>query len=438
VVIYYISLLILPHPSRLNLDYDFSLSYSLVNPVTTLFAIAALAGLIGLTVYLAKKERILSFCILWFLGNLVIESSVIGLAIIFEHRLYLPSMFFCLMAVLLIYRYIKPKWMSVLLFCMITFFCSVWTYERNIVWSSSYKLWADCVEKSPEKARPHNNLGLALIERGEVVDAIRHYTEALQIAPDFLEAYNNLGLALVETGRINEAIAHYSKVLQLNPDHAIVRYNLGIALAKLGRVAEAVAQFQKIFQIRPDFEDPYANFGVTLVKKGKIDEAAGFFRNVLRTKPDFAFARGNIDATLDASIKRYAEMLRKNPDDTRAHVHLGVVLTKQNRTAEAVAHYNKALQIKPGYVEAHNNMGIALVKQGRTTEAVKHYNEVLRINPNYVKTLNNLGLALMVQGRTVEAVEHLQEALRIKPDYAKAQYNLGVVLQRPDIQVGSS
>jgi hypothetical protein len=107
VVIFYITLLIFPHPSRLNLDHDFPISNSLIDPVTTILSIGVIVGLMGLAIYKGKKERLLSFCILWFLANLVIESSVIGLEIIFEHRMYLPFMLLSLMAVTLAYRYIK-------------------------------------------------------------------------------------------------------------------------------------------------------------------------------------------------------------------------------------------------------------------------------------------------------------------------------------------
>jgi hypothetical protein len=43
------------------------------------------------------------------LGNLVIESSVIGFEIIFDHRTYLPSMLVCLLAVVLLYPRLRPK-----------------------------------------------------------------------------------------------------------------------------------------------------------------------------------------------------------------------------------------------------------------------------------------------------------------------------------------
>ncbi len=215
VVIFYISLLIFPHPSRLNLDHDFPISHSLTDPITTVLSMGAIAGLIGLAFYVGKKERLLSFCILWLLGNLVIESTVIGLEIIFEHRMYLPSMLICFMAVTLAYRHIKSKWLVVGVLSAVTVMFSIWTYERNSIWSDNVVLWRDCVDKSPKKARPHNSLGVALASQGRLDEAIGHYSEALRIKPGFAEAHTNLGNALFSQGRLDEAIGHYSEALRI-------------------------------------------------------------------------------------------------------------------------------------------------------------------------------------------------------------------------------
>jgi hypothetical protein len=91
VVLYYLTLLIFPLPSRLNLDYDFLLSKSILQPPTTLVAIVVVLGLIGYSFWTARKRPLLSFCILWYFGNLVIESSIFPLEMVFEHRLYLPA-----------------------------------------------------------------------------------------------------------------------------------------------------------------------------------------------------------------------------------------------------------------------------------------------------------------------------------------------------------
>jgi len=91
VVLYYVTLLVYPHPSRLNLDYDFPLSKTILDPVTTLISILIIAGLVGYSIWVAKRKPVFSFFILWYFGNLAIESSIFPLEMVYEHRLYLPA-----------------------------------------------------------------------------------------------------------------------------------------------------------------------------------------------------------------------------------------------------------------------------------------------------------------------------------------------------------
>ncbi len=93
VVVIYLSLLFWPNPARLNLDHDVAISQALFDPATTLFSLLFLAALFATAVLIARREPLASFAILWFLGNLVIESSVIRLELMFDHRTYLPSVF---------------------------------------------------------------------------------------------------------------------------------------------------------------------------------------------------------------------------------------------------------------------------------------------------------------------------------------------------------
>jgi hypothetical protein len=66
-------------------------------------------GLIGYSIWTAKKRPVLSFCILWYFGNLMIESSIFPLEMVYEHRLYLPSIGPFVLFSLLVVR-VMEKW----------------------------------------------------------------------------------------------------------------------------------------------------------------------------------------------------------------------------------------------------------------------------------------------------------------------------------------
>ena len=186
VVIFYISQLFFPNPSRLNLFHDFSISLSIIQPLTTLASILALASLLGIAVWRARQWRLLSFCILWYLGNLVLESSVIPLEIIFEHRNYLPSAFICLMFTCIVMRGLnltRFKMLAFVIFFLITIIFSYWTYDRNGTWRDEETLLTDCLKKAPNVARTEASLGYELMRQWRLEEAIHHFQIALRLNP---------------------------------------------------------------------------------------------------------------------------------------------------------------------------------------------------------------------------------------------------------------
>ena len=332
VVIFYISLFFWPHPSRLNLDHDFALSHSLTDPITTLFSMLAIVVLLVLAVVTAKNQRLISFGILWFLGNLVIESSIFGLEIIFEHRLYLPSMMFSLVVVVLVYRWVRPAWLKPLILCTLTIVAALWTYERNEVWGDRIAIWQDCIKKSPHKARPYNNLGAALADAGQYDKAIEQYHKALQINPYYPNAYTNLGFALAKQGKVEQSITQFLKALELKPRDYETLSNLGVALLMQNRQAEA--------------------------------------------------------------LEYLSEAVALNPYFAKAHNNLGVALNRLGRAQDAIDQYSIALQLDPDYAEAYNNLGVALANQGRFDEAIEQFSAALKIYPGYANARQNLERSL--------------------------------------------
>ncbi|MBT8373111.1 MAG: tetratricopeptide repeat protein [Deltaproteobacteria bacterium] len=328
VVIFYISLLLWPQPSRLNLDHDFAISFSLTDPVTTLFSIAAITALIAVAIMIARREPLLSFSILWFFGNLVIESSVIGLELVFEHRNYLPSMFAIAALVSLVFRYLKRSWLPAVSLCIVGILFTAWTFERNRVWADEITLYQDSAEKSPQKARPHNNLGAALSRRGRLPEAIDQFRAAIRIKPEYADAHYNLGYALARQGNLEEGIYHFAEALRLQPNNVKAHNNMGVALALQGQYPQAIDHFEAALKIYPKDADVHNNFGYTLKKQGK----------------------------LDAALQHFSAALKIDPEHTDALNNFGHVLMSRGQHEAAARYFSRALEINPGYQEARRNL----------------------------------------------------------------------------------
>ena len=67
VVVFYASVLLFPHPDRLNLIHHIATSQSIMEPLATTAAMVLILGLFVLALSLARTQRLISFCIFWFL-----------------------------------------------------------------------------------------------------------------------------------------------------------------------------------------------------------------------------------------------------------------------------------------------------------------------------------------------------------------------------------
>jgi tetratricopeptide (TPR) repeat protein len=126
-----------------------------------------------------------------------------------------------------------------------------WTYQRNAVWADKVRLLSDCVEKSPNQARTHYGLGLALSEKGRLSEAAEHLRTALALEPSHRNAQNTLGSVLAKMGRPEAAIAAFEKVIKIDPDYAGAYYNLGRVYRSMGRFDAAARNFKKAVELHP-------------------------------------------------------------------------------------------------------------------------------------------------------------------------------------------
>ncbi len=373
VLLYYLSLMAWPLPSRLNLDYDFSTSHGIFDPPSTLFAILVVAGLIGYAVWRAKRQPLVSYFILWYFGNLLIESSIFPLEMVYEHRLYLPMIGPVVLFVVFVMevwerlrtRLAKssefgvrswekraankpiaqenlprtrttdtdtlfgPDYPLWVFFLALSLALSIAAHQRNTVWKSGITLWEDCVKKSPGKYRPYYNLGMDYYTSGRYQDAIDVLKVANRLKPVDVQVLNNLGAAYRKMGRNPEAIGAYKEALRLNPGEPEAYNNLGLAYYHSGHYPEALDALKEAVRLKPGAEEFHYNLGVTYTALGNPLSAIEAYQNAIRIRDNYAQARVNL-AVSYLMVKKPALALEqyrvlKDLDRERADKLLGLI-----------------------------------------------------------------------------------------------------------------
>lgn len=354
VLIYYLSLLLLPLPSRLNLLHGFTISHSLLTPISTLFSILALAGLLVFALLTARRYRLVSFCILWFFLQSLIESSFIGLELVFEHRLYLPMVACSITAAYLLYCLLasRPRILATGAVVLVAALCSG-TVVRNEAWASARSLWSDVISKNPASYRAFYNLANDEARRGLEQQAIANYRHSISLRPDFAEAHDNLGIALRRQGDLDQALAQFRRAAQLDPTDYRTHYNMAIAHNAAGDTAQAITEYRAALGQNPDYAQAQYNLGNLFDRTGNKQQAEYYYRAAIRSDPKYALAYNNLGILLagEGKLKQALVLVKKTvalkPGFAGGYINLGNIYIKMNNLDAACPQYKKALQIKP-------------------------------------------------------------------------------------------
>ncbi|OGR05325.1 MAG: hypothetical protein A2511_01070 [Deltaproteobacteria bacterium RIFOXYD12_FULL_50_9] len=354
VIIHYLTLLLLPLPGRLNISYDFPISHSLFTPPQTILAILALAGLIAAIPLLYKRSRLISFALFWFLANLIIESSIVPLEIIFEHRIYLPSMFLFIAAALGLAHLTdrRPGLFRVATFCLIGLL-AIGTWIRNNDWHTEISLWTDVTQKSPNLPRGYNNLGKAESSQGKIQSAIQNFQKAISLDPRIGYTYFNMGVAYDLINKQPEALAAFSTALGKKEVYfAKVHNSLGITYRKMGNFQKAMQEARIALQIDPDMLESLVTIGICYESMGQPTKAIAIFEQAAAKDLDSVDLYNSWAISLttlgmfDQAISKLKHALTLMPRHFESNYNLGVVYSQKGMIAEAEQQIAHALSLK--------------------------------------------------------------------------------------------
>lgn len=351
VIVFYLSLLLYPQISRMALVHDIDISRSLLDPPSTILAILFILIALAYAIQSARKRPLLSYCIIFFFLNHLVEGSIIPLELIYEHRNYIPAMLFFVPIVIFMLNVLdyfsERKWIQIMAVVAVILLLADFghtTHLRNGHMRYAKILWMVNAETYPNLSRPHGALAriyreegnykmaleksITALELGRFANlsepviylcnignyyleyekdyerALSYYREAERKYGAIPDLYNGMALANLNQGNLQEARKYMQLALNENPRSSVFLINHGLISLKEGNTAEAVRAALKILSMNENEVSAMVLAAEAHRQRKNNELSISFWQKALAREP------GRLDAHL-ALIELYDRTGRK-------------------------------------------------------------------------------------------------------------------------------
>jgi protein O-mannosyl-transferase len=366
------------NPIPLNAYHEFAPANSLGLQVW-LDAAVVILGCAAL-VWALRRAPIAAFCSLWILITLlpVMDIYALGRNAFAERYLYLPSLGFCLLVVLLaraIINHLPAQFnnpVSAVLLIAAVGCCGAITLARNPDWRDDATLFRASLPLSPNAPFTHFMVAAtAGTDAPSVAEAEEHYLRAIELAkseqpPDLLDvSRSDQGLASLysDLGDVDKALSVLRDWRAFDPGEPRIDAEEGLCLLKSGRWQQAEPMLNRALVAMPNDENVLNAFGILQREyKHNFNQAAELFRRALAIhtiRDDFRASLhnnlGGVYGDLEqfpSAIEQFQSAVAISPNDPEFHTNLALALAAVKRYDDAVAEADVALKIAPDYAPA--------------------------------------------------------------------------------------
>jgi protein O-GlcNAc transferase len=220
----------------------------------------------------------------------------------------------------------------------------------------------------------------------------------------------------IDARNYEAAIAPLQKFLAEKDDFAYAHFQLGYVYTALGRGKEARPEYEKALQLDPKMSEAALNLGILLLNEDPAAAAAPLAKAVdllptesrPRTLLGLAYER---TGDLRNAATAYQGALALDPRDSETSLHLGQLLIRQNRAAEAEARFRMVLATEPESPAAL--LGLAQTMEAeKKPEAAAAYQDYLQVQPDDAAAQQRLVHILIANQKFDEALVEMEKTQR--------------------------
>ncbi len=336
----YIQLLVFPHP----LTNDYYPRHIPIMNFTNWKVILSFFLYIVMIFYAVKnfkREKIISFGILFYLITLSIVSNIVfpvGTNMS-ERFLFMPSVGFSLIFGYLLYLIsVKNRNLSYVLLITILILYSIKTISRNFVWKDDFTLFTTDVKVSGNSAKALNAAAGSLVDAG--------YKEKNTLKREKM---------------FKQAKSYLEKALIIHPNYKNAWLILGNTNYFLKNYDEAIKDYKQALEFDPLYQDAKKNLAITYRDAGKY--------------------YGEKKNDLINALKYLNEAYKMSPEDYETVRLLGVAYAVSGDFNKAILYFTKAIKLEPDNAGAYKNLGNAYFNSGNPEKGRYYHNKAKELNP---------------------------------------------------------
>lgn len=299
------------------------------------------------------------------------------------------------------------------------------------------RLLKEVLKVTPEDAAALNLLGALRAKQGRLDEAEALFARAVGRDGSLTGARVNLAHLYLLRGDPEKSGAELREVLRLEPSNAEAGHRLAWLLLRQGRLDECIALAESLKGTRAASAPLFAVLGDAHLKKGDVRAAVSALQRAVELdpgEPAHHFALGSAwlrpRPDLDAAEQSFRQFLKLRPDDAKGQLHLGYVLLKQKRHAEARGWLEKTVRANAGTPEAFYYLGLIAQGEGDDARAVELFGKSIQLAPSYAHAHAALGATYLKLKDYERARRTLEAAVRLGPEDPKAHYNLALLYAR--------
>jgi len=302
-LLYYLKILIFPF--RLSTFYGYKIIPNVgFNNIWVIVSIFVYISLLITAIYLYKRNKIISYAILFYFCSLIIFSNLLVPVngVVAERHIFLGSLPFCFLIAYALFRIFKVRFDTdlnllndnkpflIVLGVLLSVY-SIKTISRNSEWKDRLTLSAIDAKRNPDSGMVSLYYALELSEElakegadtGKIIpEIVNSFENVIRIDTNY--AFPHIRLGNLYAGyrkNFERAEVHYLRALDLMPENRLFFNILSEFYQNQNDSIKLDSLMNEMADRIPGAFEPYRHYGITAFRKNQFTEAVNYFEKAV-------------------------------------------------------------------------------------------------------------------------------------------------------------